>query len=215
MTSTTNPTLRPNPTDNDEDTPTNLLSQLPTQTFTQTHTSPELSGRGTTSSSQPSTRPAPTHLKLLSTKNYPNQKFNVHPPPPPVKTLRRSILEEYQPSTKCQSVLMPSVFRFSKNSSLWTKRCASTWHTVWDFQYINYVGCFDLHASLWAQILGASEAILAAILAQILQNFSHMYQKVYVCLLTDTYPNFTKFRMGKIDNNLFHCSAHWNTRKTC
>ena len=65
---------------------------------------PELSGRGTTSSRQPSTRPAPTHLKLLSSKNYPNQKFNVHPPPPPVKTLRQSILEEYQPNTKSGTI---------------------------------------------------------------------------------------------------------------
>ena len=27
------------------------------------------------------------------------------------------------------------------------------------FYYIKYAGCFDLHASLWARILGASEAV--------------------------------------------------------
>ena len=43
-----------------------------------------------------------------------------------------------------------------------------------------YVRCFDFHASLWTRILEASEAILAAVFAQIPQNFSHIYFFLYV-----------------------------------
>ena len=60
-------------------------------------------------------------------------------------------------------------------SSLWTKRCAAFGHTIWGFYYINFGGKLIYTARLWARILGASEAIWAAILAQMRQNFSHMY----------------------------------------
>ena len=59
--------------------------------------------------------------------------------------------------------------------SLWTKRCAAFGHTVWGCYYINFGGKLIYTARLWARILRASEAIWAAILAQIPQNFSHMY----------------------------------------
>ena len=72
-------------------------------------------------------------------------------------------------------------------TSLWTKRCAAFGHTVWGCYYINFGGKLIYTARLWARILRASEAIWAAILAQMPQNFSHMYLR----LLTDTYPDFT------------------------
>ena len=61
------------------------------------------------------------------------------------------------------------------DTSLWTKRCAAFRHTVWGFYYINFGGKLIYTARLWAQILRASEAIWAAILPQMPQNFSHMY----------------------------------------
>ena len=60
-------------------------------------------------------------------------------------------------------------------TSLWTKRCAAFGHTVWGCYYINFGGKLIYTARLWARILRASEAIWAAILAQMPQNFSHMY----------------------------------------
>ena len=59
--------------------------------------------------------------------------------------------------------------------SLWTKRCAAFGHTVWGCYYINFGGKLIYTARLWVRILRASEAIWAAILAQMPQNFSHMY----------------------------------------
>ena len=59
--------------------------------------------------------------------------------------------------------------------SLWTKRCAAFGHTVWGCYYINFGGKLIYTARLWARILRALEAIWAAILAQMPQNFSHMY----------------------------------------
>ena len=80
-----------------------------------------------------------------------------------------------------------------------------TWH-------IKYIGCFDLHSSLQARILGASEAVWAAILAQI-----PLHTCTFICLLTAIRIQILKrkFRMGEFNDNLFHCSAHWNTQKTC
>ena len=62
---------------------------------------------------------------------------------------------------------------FSEKCSLWTKRCAAFGHTVWGCYYINFGGKLIYTARLWARILRASEAIWAAILAQMPQNFSH------------------------------------------
>ena len=59
--------------------------------------------------------------------------------------------------------------------SLWTKRWAAFGHTIWGCYYINFGGKLIYTARLWARILRASEAIWAAILAQMPQNFSHMY----------------------------------------
>ena len=58
----------------------------------------------------------------------------------------------------------------SKTQTLW-----SALHKIWGFYCIKFVGCFDnLHTSLWVQILGSSEAVWAAVTAQISWSFSHM-----------------------------------------
>ena len=77
------------------------------------------------------------------------------------------------PSGLCLGHLIPT--HMSSTCSLWTKRCAAFGHTVWGCYYINFGEKLIYTARLWARILRASEAIWAAILAQMPQNFSHMY----------------------------------------
>ena len=83
--------------------------------------------------------------------------------------------------------------------------------------YINFGGKLIYTARLWAQILRASEAIWAAILAQIPKNFSHMYLHMssnrYISRFYEQSSRWPK--LMTINSTSQPICIYWNTRKTC